>query len=72
MNASFGKMLIFAGIALVLIGVLFTFSKHIPWLGKLPGDIYIQKKNFSLYFPITTSIILSVILSVILILIRKR
>lgn len=72
MNASFGKMLIFAGIMLVLIGALFTFSKHIPWLGKLPGDIYIQKKNFSLYFPITTSIILSVILSVILILIRKR
>ncbi len=72
MTVSFGKMLIFAGIMLVAIGVVFTFSGKIPWLGKLPGDIYIQKKNFSLYFPITTSIIISVVLSLVLMLIRKR
>ena len=72
MNVSFGKVLIFAGIALILIGVLFTFSVKIPWLGKLPGDIYIQKKGFSLYLPITTSIIVSVVLSLVLALIRKR
>ena len=72
MNVSFGKVLIFAGIALVLIGVLFTFSGNIPWLGRLPGDIYIQKKGFSLYFPVTTAIIISVVLSLVLMLIRKR
>lgn len=72
MNASFGKILVFAGIVLVLIGVLFTFSGKIPWLGKLPGDIYIQKKSFSLYFPFTTSLIISVILSLIVMLMRKR
>ena len=72
MNISFGKVLIIAGIVLVLIGALFIFSGKIPWLGKLPGDIYIQKKSFSLYFPITTSIIISVILSLVLALIRKR
>lgn len=72
MNASFGKMLIFAGLALVLVGLIFTFSAKIPWLGRLPGDIYVQKKGFSLYFPLTTSIIISIIISVILVLLRKR
>ena len=72
MNVSFGKVLIFAGIVLILVGMLVTFSGKIPWLGKLPGDIYIQKKGLSLYFPITTSIIISVLLSLVLMLIRKR
>ncbi len=72
MNISFGKVLIFAGLALILIGTLFTFSGKMPWLGKMPGDIFIQKKGFSLYFPITTSIIISVALSLILMLIRKK
>lgn len=72
MTVSFGKMLIFAGIMLVIIGAVFAFSGKLPWLGKLPGDIYIQKKNFSLYFPITTSIIISIVLSIVLMLIRKR
>jgi len=72
MNLSLGKMLIFTGIVLIVVGFLFTFSGKMTWLGKLPGDIYIQKKGFSLYFPITTSIIISVILSLLLILIRKK
>ena len=72
MSVSIGKVLIFAGIALILIGTLVTFSGKMPWLGKLPGDISIQKNGFSLYFPITTSIIISVVLSLILMLIRKR
>lgn len=72
MTVSFGKMLIFAGIMLVIIGAVFALSGKLPWLGKLPGDIYIQKKSFSLYFPITTSIIISIILSIVLMLIRKR
>lgn len=72
MNVSFGKMLIFAGIALIVIGAIFTLSGKIPWLGKLPGDVYIEKKGFSLYFPITTSIIISVALSLVLMLMRKR
>jgi len=69
---SFGKALIFFGMAITLLGILLTFSGKVPWLGKLPGDIYIQKKNFSLYIPITTSIIISVILSLVLMLMRKR
>lgn len=72
MSVSFGKVLVFAGIFLILVGILVTFSGKIPWLGKLPGDILIQKKGFSLYFPITTSIVISVVISLVLMLIRKK
>jgi uncharacterized protein HemY len=66
------KMIIFVGILITAIGVVFLFADKIPWLGKLPGDIYFQKKNFSLYFPITTCIILSILLSIVLYFLTKR
>ncbi|MDZ7264112.1 MAG: DUF2905 domain-containing protein [candidate division KSB1 bacterium] len=66
------KLLIFAGIILVLVGGILYFFKEIPFLGKLPGDIHITKKNFSFYFPITSCILLSVILSIILYLFTRR
>lgn len=59
-----GKLLIIAGLVLVIIGVLFIFARFIP-IGRLPGDIYIKKDNFSFYFPLTTSIIISIILTLI-------
>lgn len=67
-----GKTLIIFGIILVGIGLFFTFFNKLPFLGKLPGDIYIRKKNFTFYFPLATSIILSIIISVILYIIRKK
>lgn len=69
---SVGKMLLLFGIVLIVVGGIFMFSGKIPWIGRLPGDIYIQKKNFSFFFPITTSIILSIVISIILILLRRR
>jgi len=66
-----GKILIFAGIFIVVLGLLFFFGDKIPFLGKLPGDIYIKKKNFSFYFPIVTSLLLSLIISLIIYLFRK-
>jgi hypothetical protein len=60
-----GKTLIIFGIILVGMGVLLTFINKIPFIGKLPGDVYIQKKNFTFYFPITTSILISILLSII-------
>ena len=60
-----GKTLFFFGIILIAVGILLTFMNKIPFLGKLPGDIYIQKKNFTFYFPLATSILVSVILSLI-------
>ncbi len=62
---SIGKTIIILGVILIVIGIILTFIGKIPFLGKLPGDIYIQKKNFAFYFPLTTSIILSIILSLI-------
>jgi len=69
---SFGKLLVISGAVLVLVGLVFMLSGKIPWLGRLPGDIYIKKKNFSFYFPLGTSILLSIILSVILWLINRK
>jgi hypothetical protein len=67
----FGKLLIYAGIFLLVLGVLFFFGDKIPFLGKLPGDIYIKKKNFTFYFPIVTSILLSLLISLIIYLFKK-
>lgn len=66
-----GRYLIYAGIFLLVIGVLFLFGDKIPYIGKLPGDIYIKKKNFTFYFPIVTSILLSLLISLIIYLFRK-
>ena len=69
MNSNFsnlGKIILFIGIGIaVLGGIIFLFSK-IPFAGKLPGDISIKKENFSFYFPISTSIIVSIILTIII------
>jgi uncharacterized protein HemY len=66
-----GKILVVFGGLLVLVGLLLWFFDHIPYLGKLPGDIYIQKENFTFYFPLTTCIILSLLLSLIFYLFGK-
>ncbi|MDO8602799.1 MAG: DUF2905 domain-containing protein [Candidatus Omnitrophota bacterium] len=67
-----GKLLIFLGIILAVTGILFVFMGKIPWFGKLPGDIYIKKENFTFYFPLATSILLSVILSLIIFFIGRK
>ncbi len=63
-----GKFLLIFGIVIALIGAMLILFRQtgIPLLGKLPGDIVVQRKNFTFYFPVTTSIILSIILSLIL------
>lgn len=67
-----GRYLIFIGIIIVIIGVIFLMAPKMPFLGKLPGDIYYKKDNFTFYFPLTTSIIVSIILSLIFFLISRR
>ncbi len=59
---TFGKGIIAAGIILVVVGVLVLFGQKIPFLGKLPGDIYIKKENVTFYFPVATCIVISVII----------
>jgi hypothetical protein len=67
-----GRFLIIIGIVISAIGGILLLSGKIPWLGRLPGDIIIQRKNFSFYFPLATSILLSVILTFIFWLISRR
>ncbi|MDP2939294.1 MAG: DUF2905 domain-containing protein [Candidatus Omnitrophota bacterium] len=67
-----GKLLMFAGLILIIAGALFSFAGKIPFLGKLPGDIYFQRKNFTFYLPLATSILISIVLSLIIWLINKR
>jgi len=67
-----GKFLIIAGITAVAIGGLFLLAGKIPWIGRLPGDIIIQKKNFTFYFPLATSILLSLLLTFILWILRRK
>ncbi len=66
-----GKTLIAVGLLLVLVGLILTFSGKFPWLGRLPGDIRIERDNFSIYFPLGTSLLLSLILSVLYWLFRR-
>jgi Protein of unknown function (DUF2905) len=67
-----GKLLIFFGAILAILGAVFILAGKIPWLGRLPGDIYIQRRNFTFYFPLTTSILLSVVLSLLLYIFFRR
>jgi len=66
-----GKMLIVVGVIFIIMGIALFFGDKIPFLGKLPGDISIQKERFSFYFPITTSIIISIVLSILFAIFRK-
>ncbi len=66
-----GKLIIYIGVFLIVLGVLIHFYPKIPLLGKLPGDIYIKRENFSFYFPLATSIVLSIILSLALYIFSK-
>ncbi len=63
--AGLGKSLIILGIIITLCGAIMVFAGKISWLGRLPGDIYIKRDNFTFYFPLATSIILSIIISLI-------
>jgi len=67
----FGKIIIIFGIVLLLIGIIFYFFDKLP-LFKLPGDIIIKRKNFIIYIPIVSMIIISIILTIILNLIFRK
>ena len=67
-----GKSLILFGIILAAVGTFLVFANKIPFLGKLPGDMLIQRKNFTFYFPLATSVIISVVISLLFRLWSKR
>lgn len=68
----FAKFLILLGVVIIGVGLVLLLFEKIPYIGRLPGDILIKRKNFTFYFPITTSIIISIILSIILMIIFRK
>lgn len=61
------KLIIFIGLLIVIAGIILYFvGDKLHWFGRLPGDIRVEKENFSFYMPITTMILLSVVVSVLI------
>ena len=60
------RALIFLGVILSGIGLVLLLAPKIPWLGRLPGDVAIQREGFSFYFPLTSCLLASVLLSALL------
>jgi hypothetical protein len=67
-----GRSLVVMGLVVALVGVVLMLAGRVPWLGRLPGDIYIQRGNWSFYFPLMTSIVVSVLLTVVFWLFSRR
>jgi len=66
-----GKSLILLGLLIAAVGAVLTLAGKVPWLGRLPGDIFIKRENFSFYFPLGSCLLLSLLLSLILWLLRR-
>lgn len=74
MDKNMGKILITTGAIIIMIGIVILFKDQIPGirhLGRLPGDIVIQRKNFAFYFPIVTCIVISIVLTIVFYLFNK-
>ena len=69
-NSGFGWMLVIVGLVIAGLGLIWVLAPNLPRLGRLPGDIVIERKNSQFYFPIVTCIVISVVLSLVTWLIR--
>jgi len=69
---SLGRVLILAGLGLAALGALLVFAGRIPLLGRLPGDIVVQRDNWTVYFPLATMLLLSLVLTLVLNLLARR
>jgi Protein of unknown function (DUF2905) len=67
-----GKALVALGLLIALAGVVLMLVGRVPWLGRLPGDIHIERGSFSFYFPLATSLLLSVVLTLLLYIVGRR
>lgn len=69
---SLAKVIIGIGVLLVLAGAIYYWAgERLGWLGRLPGDIRIERENFRFYFPITTMLLISVLLNVIVRIVKR-
>jgi hypothetical protein len=60
-----GKTLILIGVFVVILGLFLVFWSKIPLLGRLPGDIFLQKGNFRFFFPVVTCLVISAVLTIV-------
>jgi hypothetical protein len=67
-----GKLLIVVGVLIAVVGVAVVLAGRLPWIGRLPGDIHVQRGNFTFYFPLATSILVSLVLTLIFWLFGRR
>ncbi len=67
-----GRVLVVLGLIVVALGVVLLLVDRVPWIGRLPGDVHLQRGNWTFYFPLGTSILLSVVLTLVLWLIGRR
>ena len=67
-----GRVLVVLGLIVVALGAVLLLVDRVPWIGRLPGDVHLQRGNWTFYFPLGTSILLSVVLTLVLWLIGRR
>jgi hypothetical protein len=70
--AELGRALVVLGVVIVVLGLVLVFFDRVPWIGRLPGDVHVQRGNWTFYFPLGTSILLSILLTLVLWLIGRR
>jgi hypothetical protein len=69
--AALAKSLILMGLVIAALGAMLWLFSGVPFLGRLPGDIYVRRGNFTLYFPVVTCILISIVASLIFALMRR-
>ena len=71
-HAGFGWMLLILGLVIAGVGLVWILAPAIPWLGRLPGDIRIEREHFKVYFPLATCVLISTVVTLIVWLLRRR
>jgi hypothetical protein len=66
-----GKMLMILGVASFVLGAVLLLAGRLPWFGRLPGDIVVERGPVTFYFPVMTCLIVSVVLSLLFWLFRR-
>lgn len=67
-----GKVLVGFGLLIALLGVVLLVAGRVPWLGRLPGDIYVRRGNWAFYFPLATSLVVSAVLTLVFWILNRR
>ena len=67
-----GRLLILFGVVSIIAGLVLFIAPRVPWLGRLPGDVIVERGRFTLYVPIVTSLVVSIVLTILLNLFFRR